>query len=100
LRTREDHGMTYIKTLSMKFAEFKTLDLYEQAGIICESGVMLAERSEDDNLVVLYAVESFYVEIFYRNADSEIIKFRSFQSVQFLEPYFEQIDIDPLVLCY
>jgi hypothetical protein len=84
----------------MRFAEFKTMDLYEQAGIICDEGVLLGERTEDDNLVVLYAVGSFYVEVFYRNADSEIIKFRSFQSVQFLEPYLEQIDIDPLVMCY
>ena len=84
----------------MKFAEFKTMDLYEQAGVICEEGVLLSERSEDDNLVVLYAVGSFYVEVFYRNADSEIIKFRSFQSTQFLEPYLEQIDLDSLTLCY
>jgi hypothetical protein len=76
------------------------MDLYEQAGIICDEGVLLAERTEDDNLVVLYAVGSFYVEVFYRNADSEIIKFRSFQSVQFLEPYLEQINIDQLVMCY
>ncbi len=84
----------------MKFAEFKTMDLYEQAGIICEEGVLLAERNEDDSLIVLYSVGSFYVEVFYRTSDSEIVKFRSFQSIQFLDPYLQQIDLDALTLCY
>jgi hypothetical protein len=84
----------------MKFAEFKTMDLYEQADVICREGVFISERTEDDNLVVLYAVGTFYVEVFYRNADSEIVKFRSFQSTQFLEPYLQQIDIDSVTLCY
>ncbi len=84
----------------MKFAEFKTMDLYDQASVICDEGVLLSERTEGESLVVLYGVGSFYVEVFYRSADSEILKFRSFQSVQFLEPYLDQIDIDPLILCY
>jgi hypothetical protein len=80
----------------MEFAYFKLLSVPVQAHILCERGVMLAEREEDGNTIVLYSVDGFYVEVYYRTLDSEIIKLRSFHSAELLEPYLGKISLDVL----
>gem|GEM_PF-933555 len=81
---------------SMQFAEFKMLSLPVQAHIVCEQGVLLCERLEDQYLVALYQVEAFYVEVYYRQPDQEIERFRSFHSTDLLEPYLSQIHFEEL----
>ncbi|RYD91511.1 MAG: hypothetical protein EOP50_14165 [Sphingobacteriales bacterium] len=81
----------------MHFAEFKLLSLPVQAHIICEQGVFLCERREDQYLIALYGVDSFYVEVYYRLPDEEIEKFRSFHSTDLLEPYITGLPYKELV---
>jgi hypothetical protein len=78
----------------MKFYDFKWLDLPSQAYIVYQKGVYLSERSEDDLFVALYQVDNFYVEIYYRLGNSEIIKFISFHSDVMLEPYLNKIQLN------
>jgi hypothetical protein len=81
----------------MRFTDFKLLPLPVQAHIICEKGVLLCERREDEYLIALYAVDEFYVEIYYRGRNEEIEKFRSFHSTELLEPYLNTIRFVELV---
>lgn len=80
----------------MKFCEFKWLDLSLQAHIIHQKGVYLSERYEDDLFVALYQVYNFYVEVYYRLCNGEIVKFISFHSDVMLEPYLNIIQLNRL----
>lgn len=77
----------------MKFCDFKLMDLPAQAYIVYQKGVYLSERLEDDLLVALYQVNDFYVEVYYRFASSEIVKFISFHSDVMLAPYLNKIQL-------
>jgi hypothetical protein len=81
----------------MKFHDFKLLDPPVQAHIICQKGVYLGERSEDDFFVALYRVHDFYVEVYCRFSNNEIVKFISFHSEVLLEPYLNRISIHGLL---
>lgn len=80
----------------MKICDFKWMDLSSQAHIIYKIGVYLSERSEDDLFVALYQVSDFYVEVYYRLANSEIVKFISFHGDVMLEPYLNRIQLKGL----
>lgn len=80
----------------MKFCDFKLMDLPSQAYIIYQEGVYLSERSEDDLFVALYQVHHFYVEVYYRFATGEIVKFISFHSDVMLAPYLDKIQLHGL----
>lgn len=80
----------------MKFCDFKLMDLPTQAYVVYKEGVYLGERLEDDLFVALYQVHDFYVEVYYRFATSEIIKFISFQSDVMLAPYLNRIQLHGL----
>lgn len=80
----------------MDFSYFKLLTVPVQAHIICDRGVYLSEREEDGNLIVLYGVDAFYVEVYYRLADNEILKLRSFHSPELLEPYLGKISLETI----
>lgn len=80
----------------MKFCDFKLLDLPLQAHIIYQKGIYLSERSEDDLFVALYGVFDFYVEVYCRFSNSEIVKFISFHSDILLEPYLNKIQLNEL----
>ncbi len=80
----------------MRFSYFKTLSLPWQAHIICECGVRLAERSDQQVFVELYQIDSFYAEVHYQQSDNEIIKIVSFQDIDYLEPYISTISLKEL----
>ncbi len=72
---------------------FNSLDEKMQAEAIWEHGVHIADRIEGAFKLILYQIESFYVEVWYNPAENSILKFRSFSSTTPLEPYLEKIDI-------
>ncbi|RYY87933.1 MAG: hypothetical protein EOO15_10520 [Chitinophagaceae bacterium] len=81
----------------MQFAEFKLLPMPVQAHTICERGVLLCERTEDEYVISLYCVDDFYVEVYYRLPGEEIEKFRSFHNTALLKPYLGSICFEELV---
>jgi hypothetical protein len=54
-------------------------------------GSFLADREENGLTVQLYAVSSFYVEVYYDPIANKILKFRSFTSKNLLVPYLAHI---------
>ena len=80
----------------MKFCDFKLLDLSLQAHVIYQKGIYLSERSEDDLFIALYRACDFYVEVYCRFTNGEIVKFISFHSDILLEPYLNKIQLNEL----
>lgn len=82
----------------MRCCDFKLLDLPMQANTICQRGIYLSERVEEDCFIALYRVHDFYVEVYFRFADNHIIKLVSFYNDDCLEPYLAKINISSVVL--
>ena len=80
----------------MDFCTFKRLDLPAQLSYTCQLGVNISKRAEDDCIVVLYQLNNFYVEVYYKKSTFEIIKIISFHSTVLLEPYLKKMNIDSL----
>jgi hypothetical protein len=57
-------------------------------------GAYLADRSENDLTIQLYAVSSFYVEVFYDPQANQIVGFRAFNTKNLLVPYLAQINLN------
>jgi hypothetical protein len=79
----------------MTIYEFLALDEIEQAEAVW-AGVMIADRIEGEHRLILYQLDSFYIEIWYNMEDNEIQKVRSFENTEQLQPYLSQIDISVL----
>ncbi len=75
----------------MTLYQFLALDEMEQAEAIWE-GVHIAEREDEEHRILLYQIDSFYVEVFYHKEYNIIRRFRSFSSVNLLEPYLSRIN--------
>lgn len=73
--------------------QFNGLSASEQAEIVW-SGTHIGERFDEKHSILLYQIDSFYVEVFYHRDDNAIKRFRSFSSVNQLEPYLQKISLD------
>ena len=80
----------------MDFCTFKQLDLPAQLSYTCQLGVNVSKRAENDCIVVLYQLSTFYVEVYYKRSSFEIIKIISFHSTVLLDPYLKKINIDSI----
>ena len=81
----------------MKQFEFQLLATPEQINILYKQGVYIGKRKENKLTVLLYQVDSFYVEVVYRLYRRHIARIRCFASTALLDPYLEQIDVEHLV---
>jgi hypothetical protein len=82
---------------SMTMYEFRILSDQEQMDVIYSNGVYIGKRKAKDFVSVLYQVESFYVELFYRKYRYFIAHSRCSTSIAIAEPYLDQIDLGELV---
>jgi hypothetical protein len=72
---------------------FLAFDEREQAERVW-SGTGLVTRTEGEHGILLYAIDSFYVEVFYHQEYNVIRHLRPFRETSHLEPY-----LDPIYLC-
>jgi hypothetical protein len=56
-------------------------------------GVLVADREDEEHKILLYQIDSFYVEVYYHKEYNVIRKYRSFASTEQLEPYLRKIDL-------
>jgi hypothetical protein len=64
----------------MTLYPFNLLDEMEQHEALWEHGVMVGDKVEDVHRVVLYQLDSFYVELYYHVEYNVLRKLRSFQA--------------------
>ena len=77
----------------MTLFEFEQMDEWEQMEAIW-GGVFVTNRVDNENEILLYQVDSFYVEVYYNKEYNKIRRLRSFSSVDELDPYLNQIDLN------
>jgi hypothetical protein len=77
--------------------EFRILSDQEQLDIVYSKGVYIGKRKTRGLVSVLYQVESFYVELFYKKYRYHISHTRCSASIVIAEPYLDQIDLAELV---
>ena len=68
----------------------------EQGETLWDKGVFISYRDAADGVyrLVLYQVDSFYVEAWYHKEHNSLHRFRTFKNVALLDPYMENMDID------
>ena len=81
----------------MKMHDFQLLPEEEQIEILYQSGVFIGKQKQAFSIILLYQLESFYVEVVYTKYRNHVKHLHCFDSTEMLEPYLEQIDVENLV---
>jgi hypothetical protein len=83
----------------MTFSKFCTATQYVQKTVLLFHGVYLLERRVNDLLAVLYQVDNFYVEVFFRDNSTGIYQLKSYADVNGIDPYLQMVDIAEITDC-
>lgn len=81
----------------MTIQYFRTLSQDKQFRKLLLNGVFLTSRDTDENCILLFQLNNFYVEIYFNRDCEEIVYSRSFKDTDKLAPYLEQIDISGII---
>ncbi|MGN6165323.1 MAG: hypothetical protein ACTHOF_12355 [Flavisolibacter sp.] len=81
----------------MLFKEFKYQDKQSKKQMLFNHGVYLAQRPHTGFTILLFQIDSFYVEVYFDTEEEQIGYIRTFTSVDDLEPYLQQVDISGLL---
>ncbi|MBA2329319.1 MAG: hypothetical protein M3413_07070 [Bacteroidota bacterium] len=81
----------------MKMLNFQVMDENKKINILYRQGIYIGKRKFLNFCTVLYQLDSFYVELYYKKYRTYIDKIRVFESTELLEPYLDQIDVEHLV---
>jgi hypothetical protein len=82
----------------MKQCEFELLPQAEQLDLIQEDGVYIGKKWKKNASSLLYQLDDFYVEVIYKKYRCYVDRIHCFSSTALLDPYLEQVDIEPLGL--
>jgi len=81
----------------MKLHQFNILSEDLQYKYLLVNGVCIANRETEDNCILLFQVDDFYIELFFDHHCGQIMSSRSFDDTDELYPYLQQVDI-PITL--
>ena len=81
----------------MNMYQFNGLDEVKQIEFLWSAGVLVGSRQEGFYKILLYQIDSFYVEVFYQYFQGKMVKIKSFTDTDQLEPYLNSINIDVLL---
>ena len=76
----------------MTLYQFNSLPEREQE-IAMKEAVLLADREAGEYTIYLFQLNNFYVEVYCHLYDLNLSYYRSFNSVEQLEPYLENIPL-------
>ena len=80
----------------MTLKEFTNCSEIEQIRVLMIYGVLLAERNTGDNKIYLYAIGSFYIELFHELSNIRITGpriLKTFDDVKLLDDYLLTISL-------
>lgn len=81
----------------MTLQQFNDLNEKEKITAIVDKGVCLGKRSKTHHDFELRQIDGFYVEIKYLKGDeTNMLSFKTFQSLDLLGPYIDQVDISDI----
>ncbi len=81
----------------MTLYEFRMLTDEEQVDLLYNEGTYIGKRKVGEECVILYQLDSFYIELYYKKYRRHILRIYCFQSTVPLDPYLSQIDVEDLV---
>lgn len=81
----------------MLYKDFKAFSKIEQVEITLEQGVNIGRRLQYGDIMKLYQLGSFYVELLSARDGSEIFAIYSSDTDNLLEPYLKSIDLNELL---
>ena len=81
----------------MKLSGFVLLSLEEKKNVVLHQGVLVGKNWTTRNLVFLFQVNGFYVEVICDLLEKKIQEYRAFAETKFLTPYLESIPIKHLI---
>jgi hypothetical protein len=76
--------------------EFGELLLEQQLRVLHREGVYIGKRKAGEQMVVLFQVAGFYVEVFYRHYRREVERLLITESADVLTPYLHQVNVRDL----
>jgi hypothetical protein len=79
--------------MPMNLQQFKTLSEEKQHRNLLLYGICVADKKTGNTHTLLFQLHSFYVEVFFNEDGDEVVDTRSFEDMDELEPYLEQIDL-------
>ncbi|HEX2536338.1 MAG TPA: hypothetical protein VHK69_21500 [Chitinophagaceae bacterium] len=82
----------------MNLHDFHTLRKEQQQDCLLKMGTFLAERSNGTFRIMLYALDDFYVEVYFFKDSNKAAWFKAFHSTDALAPYLEKINLSSLLL--
>ena len=74
--------------------EFNMLTDIEKANMVLDNGTFMLKRHDDQQVINLYTLSDYYVELYYDQKSNRINKIRSFKSMEPLDPYIDDIEVD------
>ena len=80
----------------MKLFDFKCLSIPEQVSLLYDQGVYVGKRRNGSEVLLLYQLDSFYVEVRYWSYRRHVKGIRCSAGTAILDPYLEQIEIELL----
>ena len=82
----------------LTFQEFQALNEDMQTQLLSLDGVYLdLNRSKGRYHIELYALYSFYVEIFFERSTEEPLYLKAFKKMKALDTYLEMVDIGQIL---
>ena len=81
----------------MTIEKFNQLPIEEQQSAVLNDGVFMAERKDFPLRMMLYDMNSYYVEVFFLSRNNKAAWFNAFDSMEKLEPYLTSINISPVL---
>lgn len=80
----------------MQLTEFKYQEKQKKQQLLCEKGVYLARRTQNEFTILLFQVASFYVEVYIDEEEEMVSYIKAFSSTDHLAPYLQAIDVSEL----
>lgn len=80
----------------MTLCEYNGLDQAEQFEALYNYGIHISDRADQEYCIILFQLDSFYVELYFHIEENALKKLRSFSNLDFIIPYLEQIDLSEL----
>lgn len=77
----------------MTLYQYNILKHQQRVEILWEYGVPVGERTDVEHRIILYQLDSFYVEVYYHKIYNIIKRYRNFNNTELLMPYLEQIKL-------
>lgn len=81
----------------MTLYEFWLLNDRIQVDLLYKHGIYIGKRKEENKIMVLYQLYSFYVEIHYNKYRYLITQLDCFITTNSLTPYLEQVDVEEVI---